>query len=78
MATYTGRIQFLDLEGGVWVLVTPDETYALFRAPKELLKENLEVIISGRIQADIMTTAQVGPVLEVSSFSVVDPAKESF
>lgn len=71
MQTYTGTIQFLDLEGGVWVLTTPDQQYSLFRAPKDLLREGLQVEIKGRINPEIMTAAQVGLVLEVSSFSVV-------
>lgn len=71
---YTGQIEFLDLEGGVWVLTTPTgEHYSLFRAPKELLREGLEVVITGQIKPDMMTAAQVGPVLEVSSFVEANP-----
>ncbi len=68
--TYTGTIEFLDLEGGVWVLKTSNEQYSLFRAPKDLLQEGLQVEITGQINTDVMTAAQVGPVLEVSDYSI--------
>ncbi len=67
---YKGQIEFLDIEGGVWVLTTPEgDHYSLFRAPKELLQEGLEVEITGQIKPDMVTAAQVGEVLEVSSFT---------
>jgi len=67
---YTGQIEFLDIEGGVWVLTTPEgDHYSLFRAPKELLQEGLEVEITGQIKPDMVTATQVGEVLEVSSFT---------
>ncbi|MEN9205922.1 MAG: hypothetical protein Q6J68_03010 [Thermostichales cyanobacterium SZTDM-1c_bins_54] len=66
---WTGTVEFLDLEGGVWVLTTPTgQRYQLFRAPRELLKEGLSVTITGQLRQDMLTTAQVGQVLEVSSF----------
>ncbi len=69
MQEYSGTIQFLDIEGGVWVLTLPSgQHYALFRAPKELLQEGLEVTIQGQLKEDMVTVAQVGPVLEVKSF----------
>lgn len=67
---YTGQIEFLDIEGGVWVLTTSEGThYSLFRAPKDLLQEGMEVVITGQIKPDMVTAAQVGEVLEVSSFT---------
>ncbi len=67
---FSGTIEFLDLEGGVWVLTTPaGQHYALFRAPQDLLAEGLEVTIQGSIQSDMVTAAQVGQVLEVKSFT---------
>ncbi len=70
MQTYTGTIEFLDLEGGVWVLSTEEERYALFRAPKQLLQDGLDVAVTGQVNPDIVTAAQVGPVLEVSEYTV--------
>ena len=71
---FTGTIEFLDLEGGVWVLTTASgQHYALFRAPQELLVEGLEVTIQGSLQSDMMTAAQVGEVLEVKSFITETP-----
>ncbi len=70
MQEFHGTIEFLDIEGGVWVLTTAaGEHYALFRAPAALLQEGLEVTITGQIKSDMMTVAQVGPVLEVIHFS---------
>ncbi|MDX2271483.1 MAG: hypothetical protein NW237_05970 [Cyanobacteriota bacterium] len=75
MEAYVGQIEFLDIEGGVWVLtVDSGRHYALFRAPKELLKEGLKVSIKGQVKPDMVTAAQVGPVLEVSSFTTTDPS----
>jgi len=69
MQEFRGTIEFLDIEGGVWVLTLPSgQHYALFRAPKELLQEGLQVTIQGQVREDWVTTAQVGPVLEVKSF----------
>lgn len=66
---YQGKIEFLDIESGVWVLTVSSGThYALFRAPKDLLQEGLEVTIQGQVKEDMLTVAQVGPVLEVKSF----------
>lgn len=74
MQQFSGTIEFLDLEGGVWVLKTPDEkTYALFRAPQELLQEGYEVVITGQLKPEMVTAAQVGPVLEVRSFTAQTP-----
>jgi hypothetical protein len=66
---WSGTIQFLDLEGGVWVLTTATgQHYQLFRAPRELLQEGLGVTVTGQIREDVVTVAQVGPVLEVTGF----------
>jgi hypothetical protein len=74
MQSYSGKIEFLDIEGGVWVLTSPSgQHYNLFRAPKELLKQGLEVVVTGEIKDDVFTTAQVGPVLQVSSFTIQTP-----
>ncbi|MGF1574471.1 MAG: hypothetical protein ACFCU9_00790 [Cyanophyceae cyanobacterium] len=71
---FSGTIEFLDLEGGVWVLTTPaGDHYALFRAPQDLLAEGLEVTIQGSLKSDMMTAAQVGEVLEVKSFTTQTP-----
>lgn len=71
MSEFPGTIEFLDLEGGVWVLTTAaGDHYQLFRAPGALLKEGQAVVIQGEIKTDMMTAAQVGPVLEVSGFEI--------
>jgi len=66
---WSGQVEFLDVEGGVWVLTTASgQHYQLFRAPRELLQEGLEVTITGQIRKDMLTAAQVGEVLEVRGF----------
>ncbi|NJK72668.1 MAG: hypothetical protein HC926_05235 [Synechococcaceae cyanobacterium SM2_3_60] len=68
MQEFEGVVQFLDLAGGIWVLQAEEVCYALFRAPAAMLKEDLAVIVTGRIVEGMMSAAQVGPVLEVLTF----------
>lgn len=70
MQEFEGIIQFLDIAGGVWVLQADAICYQLFRAPAPLLQENLAVTITGRLLEDMLTNAQVGPVLEVLTFAI--------
>ncbi|MEM6446770.1 MAG: hypothetical protein AAFY57_00195 [Cyanobacteria bacterium J06642_2] len=70
---YEGQIQFLEIEGGVWILATDEgDRLPLFRAPAALLKEGLSVTISGRLNDEVMNVAQIGPVLEVLTFAIPD------
>lgn len=70
---FEGEIQFLDIEGGVWALVSDEgDRYPLFRAPAALLEEGLNVTISGRLNDEVANVAQIGPVLEVLTFAVPD------
>ena len=75
MITLEGTIQRSGLGMGTWALVTRDGvTYEILRgAPKDLLHPNQAVCVTGEIRTDIMTTAMIGPVLEVKSFELVKP-----
>lgn len=71
--TVTGTIQRSDMGAGTWALVTENgETYEIKRgAAKELLKSGQKVKVQGQVREDVMTTAMVGPVLEVKSFEIM-------
>lgn len=57
---------------GVWALVAKDDkTYQLYEPVVELQKEGIRVEVEGKIREDIMTTAMIGPVLEVESFTLL-------
>ncbi|EDX75336.1 hypothetical protein MC7420_1254 [Coleofasciculus chthonoplastes PCC 7420] len=58
---------------GAWALVADSgETYELQDAPDELQQPNLNVKVQGEVREDVMTTAMIGPVLQVQSFEVMD------
>ncbi|OUL24459.1 MULTISPECIES: hypothetical protein [unclassified Nostoc] len=71
--TVTGTIQHRDIGTGAWALVTDDGvTYEIPRSvDKKLLKEGQKAKVTGQVREDVMTTAMIGPVLEVKSFEVV-------
>ncbi|MEQ8754874.1 MAG: hypothetical protein RID09_15355 [Coleofasciculus sp. G1-WW12-02] len=69
----TGKIEHKDIGMGAWALVADSgETYELQDAPDELQQPNLKVKVKGEVREDVMTTAMIGPVLEVKSFEVID------
>ncbi|MBE9177298.1 hypothetical protein IQ268_01750 [Oculatella sp. LEGE 06141] len=71
--TVEGKVQHSDMGAGTWALVSgKGETYEIHHdAPDGLLTEGLKVKVKGDIREDVMTTAMIGPVLEVKSFEVV-------
>jgi hypothetical protein len=76
----TGTIRYIDMGMGTWALVVPNTQQAqqarqyelLQPAPAQLMREGLEVTITGTIRDDVMTMAAIGPVLEVREFQVID------
>lgn len=72
--TVTGTIQHRDIGTGAWALVTDDGvSYEIPRsADKKLLKAGQKAKVTGQVREDVMTTAMIGPVLEVKSFEVVN------
>jgi hypothetical protein len=70
--TIQGKVERKSLGMGAWALVGADgKTYELFKAPQELTKVKTVVEVTGNIRDDIMTTAMIGPVLEVVSFRIL-------
>lgn len=70
--TVTGKIKKIGFGFGVWALVTPEgKTYQLKDTPESLRQELEQVSIQGNLREDIMTTAMIGPVLEVQSFLII-------
>ena len=69
----TGKIERRDLGLGAWVLVAEGgETYELQDPSPALCQPEAKVKVEGQIRDDVMTLAMVGPVLEVSSFEVLE------
>ena len=71
--TVTGTSQRRDIGMGAWALVTDEgNTYEILKsADKNLLKAGQRAKVTGQVREDIMTTAMIGPVLEVRSFEIV-------
>ncbi|GCL42367.1 hypothetical protein H6F39_08545 [Anabaena sp. FACHB-1250] len=71
--TITGTIERRNIGLGVWAFVTEDGvTYQIPKsADKNLLKSGQKAKVTGQVRNDLMTTAMIGPVLEVHSFQVI-------
>jgi hypothetical protein len=71
--TITGTIERRNIGLGVWAFVTEDGvTYQILKsADKNLLKSGQKAKVTGQVRNDLMTTAMIGPVLEVHSFQVI-------
>ncbi|BAZ31649.1 hypothetical protein NIES4074_41220 [Cylindrospermum sp. NIES-4074] len=72
--TITGTIQRRDIGMGAWALVADEGvTYEILKgADKNLLKSGQKAKVTGKVREDIMTTAMIGPVLEVKSFELIN------
>ncbi len=69
-----GTINKVDIGPGAWAIKSEDgKTYQIFMRnfPKELLVEGSKILINGKIRDDIMTTAMIGPVLEMESYETI-------
>ena len=71
--TITGTIERRNIGLGVWIFATEDGvTYQIPKsADKNLLKSGQKAKVTGQVRNDLMTTAMIGPVLEVHSFQVI-------
>ena len=68
MATITGTVRKLGIEGGLWALITDEgEQYHLVEAPEQLLEEGLRVEVEGEIPRGV-SMGMVGSMLRVNSF----------
>ena len=69
-----GRVERSTLGLGAWTLVTTaGQTYEIYQqnVPEDLLKDQQQVKVTGKVHQDVMTIAMVGPVLEVFHFETV-------
>ncbi len=65
----TGAVGFRDLGFGVWVLVGDDgRTYQLAGGDRKLKKDGQRVEVEGEVDAQALTAAMVGPVLNVKRY----------
>ena len=71
--TVKGTIERRDIGVGAWALVTKEgTTYQIMRgADKKLLQSGQKVEVTGKVREDVMTSAMIGPVLEVNSFNII-------
>jgi hypothetical protein len=71
--TVTGKIEHRNIGLGAWALVTDEgQTYQISKsADKALLKSGQKAKVTGQVRDDVMTTAMIGPVLEVKSYEVL-------
>ncbi|MGB5969657.1 MAG: hypothetical protein WA865_05385 [Spirulinaceae cyanobacterium] len=73
MINVVGKIEQKGFGFGTWALVTEDgQTYELKDAPDELRKPEIKVKVKGTVREDVMSTAMIGPILEVESFEITD------
>lgn len=71
--TVKGKVEHKLLGLGVWALVAENgTTYELKNPPSELQKDNTKVQVTGKVRDDVMTIAMIGPVLEVTSFEILE------
>ncbi|MBF2018452.1 MAG: hypothetical protein IGS23_25295 [Rivularia sp. T60_A2020_040] len=70
--TVKGTVERRDIGMGAWALIAEDgKTYEIMRgADKSLLQAGQKAQVTGIVREDVMTTAMIGPVLEVKSFEV--------
>jgi hypothetical protein len=66
--TLSGVVEIMGIEGGCRALrASGNKVYELKGGDANVLKAGAQVTVHGRIREDIMTTCQIGPVLEVIS-----------
>lgn len=68
----SGRVVFRDVETGVWVLEGDDgTTYQLAGGDRKLKADGQRIEAEGDVDRDVLTSAMVGPVFNVSSYRFV-------
>ena len=61
----TGEVERIEIEGGCLVLRANGKAYQLMGVDQQLMQPGKMLTVRGRLRTDIMTTCQVGPVIEV-------------
>jgi hypothetical protein len=71
--TLTGKVEHQDIGLGAWALVSENgQTYELTNPPSELRQHRARVEVTGTVREDVMSAAMIGPILEVTSFEVLE------
>lgn len=60
-----GVVEFLEIEGGCWVLQTEQDTYEPLNLPEDLREDGLQVRFQAEVLQNVATICQVGPVIEI-------------
>jgi hypothetical protein len=72
MKVVQGTIEHKDIGMGAWALVGDDgTTYHLLKCPEDLRQGGLRVEITGVIDTEVMTAANIGPVLMISALRML-------
>lgn len=67
--TLTGTVERRDIEGGVFVFKADDGTvYALAGGDRGLRKDGARLELDGKVDADAVGIAMVGPVFRVTRY----------
>lgn len=63
----TGTVEMAGIEGGCLVLRTGDATYELMGGDRTVLRHGARVTVTGKVNPNVATICQMGPVFEVST-----------
>ncbi len=67
-----GKVQYRDVETGVWVLEADDgQTYLLAGGDRKLKKSGARIEAEGEVDKDAVTFAMVGPRFVVKAYKFV-------
>lgn len=67
-----GKVEFRDLEGGLWVLQADDgKTYLLAGGDRKIKKSGARIEAEGDVDEETLHFAMVGPRFVVSSYRFV-------
>lgn len=68
----SGKVEFRDLETGVWVLAADDgQSYLLAGGDRKLKKNGARIEAEGDVDKDSLNVAMVGPRFVVKSYRFV-------
>jgi hypothetical protein len=67
--TTDATVQFVNVEGGCWVLATPGGRYQPVSLPSEFQVDGKLVRVSLRAAPDVMSICMVAPIVRVDSIS---------
>jgi hypothetical protein len=66
--TFKGVLKFYQLGTRCWALITDDgNQYELVGGDPSLYQDGIRVTVTGKIREDLMSAANIGPILQASS-----------